>query len=330
MLQDPAARHPQFAELLGEHGGELLRARAVEILQINVGKICNQTCAHCHVDAGPDRREIMSRQTMEECLRVLRQSAIQIVDLTGGAPEMNPHFRWFVAAIRDLGRHVIDRCNLTILHTPGNTDLPEFLAHHQVEVAASLPCYLEENTDQQRGEGVFARSLEALRKLNELGYGQPGTNLILTLVHNPLGPLLPPPQEALEADYRRELWNRYGVVFSRLYSVTNMPISRFLEELLRGGRYHEYLESLIAAFNPKTVEGLMCRHTLSVDWQGTLYDCDFNQMLQLGLSPDMVASIRDLDVRTLEHLARRRIVTGRHCFGCTAGAGSSCQGSLDR
>jgi radical SAM/Cys-rich protein len=269
----------------------------------------------------------MSRDTMAECLRVLSQTGIPVVDITGGAPELNPHFRCFVGEVRRLNRHVIDRCNLTVLLTSGHEDLPEFLAAHEVEVVASLPCYLEKNVDAQRGEGVFDRSLEALRRLNAQGYGIPGSARALNLVYNPLGPSLPPPQEQLEADYRRELAARYGIVFNRLYTITNMPISRFLDDLLKSGRYEAYLEKLLAAFNPAAVAGVMCRTTLSVDWQGHLYDCDFNQMLDLRLLPGLPRHIREFDAARLN---ARPIATGRHCYGCTAGAGSSCQGSVVR
>jgi radical SAM/Cys-rich protein len=316
---------PRFDEVLASHGLFPLQATGIEVLQINLGKLCNQTCQHCHVDAGPERREIMSRETAAACLDVLKRSAIGTVDITGGAPEMNPHFRWLVEESRRLGRRVIDRCNLTILLAPGFDDLPTFLAKHQVEVVASLPCYLEANTDRQRGAGVFAKSLEALRRLNDLGYGQAESGLTLTLVYNPIGPALPPSQESLEAAYRRELQARHGIVFNRLFTITNMPISRFLDDLLRTGRHEEYMQRLIEAFNPATVSSVMCRTTLSVDWEGRLFDCDFNQMLDIGLSSSRPQNIRDFD---LARLAKRTIVTGRHCFGCTAGAGSSCQGSL--
>lgn len=314
-----------FHEVLSQLGLAPLAATGIEVLQVNVGKLCNQTCRHCHVDAGPDRREVMSRETLDECLRVVRETDIPTIDITGGAPELNPHFRWFVGEVRQLGRHVIDRCNLTILLTRGHDDLPEFLAEHRVEVVASLPCYLEQNVDAQRGDGVFERSISALRRLNELGYGRPESGLLLNLVYNPLGPALPPPQEQLEADYRRELLARYGLVFNRLYTITNMPISRFLDDLLQSGRYEDYLEKLHGAFNSAAVAGVMCRTTLSVDWQGRLYDCDFNQMLELGLLPGLPQYIRDFDAA---HLARRQIATARHCYGCTAGAGSSCQGAI--
>ena len=316
---------PTFEQALSERGLTPLRATSVDVLQVNLGKLCNQTCRHCHVDAGPDRREIMSRKTVDHCLDVLRQSDIPTIDITGGAPELNPHFRYLVGEARKLGRRVIDRSNLTILLAPRHEDLPEFLAEHGVEIVASLPCYLEANCDRQRGEGVFQNSIEALRRLNALGYGVRDNGLSLTLVYNPVGPSLPPKQNELEADYRRELAARYGIQFTRLYTITNMPISRFLDDLLRSGQYESYLQKLVNAFNPATVEGLMCRTTLSVDWQGRLFDCDFNQMLELGVAPGLPRHIRDFDPR---QLAARRIITGRHCFGCMAGAGSSCQGTI--
>lgn len=315
---------PTFAETLRSYGLPPLAAGRVEILQVNVGKLCNMTCRHCHVDAGPDRREVMSRETMDACLRVLERSDIGTLDLTGGAPEMNPHFRDAVETAAGLRRHVIDRCNLTILTLPRYAELPAFLAEHRVEVVASLPCYLEENVDRQRGETAFARSREALRTLNGLGYGMPGTGLTLTLVFNPVGPSLPPDQGVLEAAYREQLRSRFGIEFSRLFTITNMPISRFLEDLLAAGRYEEYLAKLVAAFNPGAIDGLMCRNTLSVSWDGRLYDCDFNQMLDLPVAADRPRTIFDLDV---DSLAGRRVATARHCFGCTAGAGSGCQGA---
>ena len=321
----PADTGPSFDQILRSAGLAPPTATGIEVLQVNVGKLCNQTCRHCHVDAGPDRRESMSREIVDLCLDVLRRTDIPTLDITGGAPELNPHFRHLVAEASALSRRVIDRCNLTILLAPGFDDLPEFLATHRVEIVASLPCYLEANTDRQRGDGVFRKSIEALRRLNALGYGQPGSGLLLTLVYNPVGPTLPPPQEPLEAVYRRELRARYGVEFTRLYTITNMPISRFLDDLLTSGRLEEYMTRLIEAFNPATVDGLMCRTMLSVDWTGRLFDCDFNQMLDVPVDESVPPHIREFD-RGL--LALRRIVTGRHCFGCTAGAGSSCQGSL--
>jgi radical SAM/Cys-rich protein len=317
--------HPPFAQTLADSGLGPLRAAGIQVLQVNVGKLCNQTCRHCHVDAGPERREVMSRATMALCLDVLARAGIPTLDVTGGAPEMNPHFRWLVGEARKLGRHVIDRCNLTILLTPGHDDLPEFLADMRVEIVASLPCYLAENTDAQRGSGVFEKSITALRRLNALGYGRPDTGLVLTLVYNPLGPHLPPPQAGLEAAYRRELAARYGVTFNRLYTLTNMPISRFLDDLVLAGRLGEYMTKLVAAYNPDAVTGLMCHTTLSVGWDGRLYDCDFNQMLDLDLAPGLPRHIRDFDAGAL---AERRIATGQHCYGCTAGSGSGCQGAI--
>ena len=316
---------PVFAEKLAETGDAPLRANGIEILQVNVGRVCNQTCRHCHVDAGPDRREAMSQEVFAECLKVLERTDIPTVDITGGAPEMNPHFRWFVSEVKQLGRHVIDRCNLTILLAPGYTDLPEFLAEHEVEVVASLPCYLEENTDAQRGDGVFQKSMAALRRLNELGYGKPDGSQTLSLVYNPIGASLPPEQQSLEDAYRQQLRTRFGIEFTQLFTITNLPISRFLEDLLRQNRFEEYMEKLVNAYNPAAVAGVMCRNTLSVDWQGRLYDCDFNQMLELGLVDHQSQHIRDFDS---DRLAKRVIATGQHCYGCTAGAGSSCQGVI--
>jgi radical SAM/Cys-rich protein len=325
VLENRSESLPRFHEVLSRRQLPPLAANGIEVLQVNLGKLCNQTCRHCHVDAGPDRREIMNRETVDQCLKVLRSTSIPTLDLTGGAPELNPDFRYFVESAAQMGRQVIDRSNLTILIAPGFTDLPEFLAAHRVEIVASLPCYLEDNCDRQRGEGVFGRSITALRRLNALGYGLPGTNLQLTLVYNPLGASLPPPQPQLEADYRRELASRYGVSFTRLYTITNMPISRFLDDLLESEQYETYMRKLVEAFNPETINGVMCRTTLSVDWRGMLYDCDFNQMLDLQLHADLPRHIRDFDPN---QLSTRQIVTRRHCFGCTAGSGSSCQGSI--
>jgi len=302
-----------------------LRAAGIRVLQVNVGKLCNQTCRHCHVDAGPDRRESMSRETAQSCIDVLDRGDIPVLDITGGAPEMNPQFRWLVEQARRLGRHVIDRCNLTILLAPHYEDLPEFLARHKVEIVASLPCYSAANTDRQRGDGVFEKSIAALRRLNDLGYGKPETGLNLTLVYNPIGPSLPPAQEGLEADYRRELSARYGIVFTSLFTITNMPISRFLDDLVQSGKYRQYMETLIAAFNPTTATGVMCRTMLSVGWDGRLYDCDFNQMLDLELAAPLPRHIRDFDKQAISD---RGIVTGPHCYGCTAGSGSGCQGAI--
>jgi radical SAM/Cys-rich protein len=317
-----------FDQVLVSGGVSPLRATGIEVLQVNVGKVCNQTCRHCHVDAGPERREIMNRKTMEACLRVLAETEIPTLDVTGGAPEMNPHFRWFVGEARQLHRRVIDRCNLTILLAPGHADLATFLAERRVEIVASLPCYLERNTDAQRGDGVFVKSITALRLLNSLGYGRPDSGLTLNLVYNPLGPSLPPQQDELEVDYRRELAERYGIVFNRLFTIANMPISRFLDDLSEAGQLEQYMQQLIAAFNPAAVTGLMCRTMISVGWDGRLYDCDFNQMLEIGIASGRHAMIHDLDLSAFRSLATRTISTGQHCFGCTAGAGSSCQGAI--
>jgi len=314
----------QFEQILRQHGRLPLLATGIQVLQVNVGKICNQTCNHCHVDAGPDRREIMERATMQACLDILARTDIATLDITGGAPEMNPHFRWFVTQARELKRHVIDRCNLTILVAPSYDTLPTFLAENGVEIVASLPCYGPENTDKQRGDGVFAKSIEGLRRLNDVGYGQE-SGLPLTLVYNPVGPTLPPRQAKLEDAYRQHLRDDYGIVFTRLITVTNMPISRFLADLLETGQLESYMQKLLDAFNPATLDGLMCRSMLSVGWDGQLYDCDFNQMLDLGCTRSQLRTVWDFDLRVLEN---RPIATGRHCFGCTAGAGSSCSGEI--
>ncbi len=322
----PASDASRFAQRLLAAGHPRLEASTIEILQVNLGKLCNMTCEHCHVDAGPDRREIMQRPEIDACLRVLRENpAIGTLDLTGGAPEMNPHFRDMVVAARQSGRHVIDRCNLTILLARGYEDLPQFLAANQVEIVASLPCYLAENADAQRGDGSFARSVKALQLLNSLGYGVPDSDRILTLVYNPVGPSLPPGQAELESDYRRELLSRHGIRFNRLFTITNMPVSRFLEYLLRTGEYHRYMQRLIDAFNPSAINGLMCRNTLSVGWDGKLYDCDFNQMLEMQLQSPLPVSIHEFDFAAIQN---RAIRLGQHCFGCTAGAGSGCQGAI--
>ena len=320
---------PAFQNVLSRHGCHGLRATTLQVLQINVGKVCNQTCTHCHVDAGPDRRENMSEKVADSCLNLLQRAKISTLDITGGAPEMNPQFRRLVTGAHAIGCRVIDRCNLTILVAPGYTDLPEFLAEHQVEIVASLPCYLEANVDKQRGDRVFQRSLEALHRLNALGYGMPDSALKLTLVYNPTGYSLPPSQQKLEDDYRRELRNRYGLEFTQLFTITNMPISRFLADLSESGKYDAYMQKLVEAFNPTTVDGLMCRTMLSVDWLGNLFDCDFNQMLDLPIVGRDATNILNLSDQSLAELQSRSIVTNKHCFGCTAGAGSSCSGSLN-
>jgi radical SAM/Cys-rich protein len=301
-----------------------LKAQEIAIFQINVGKLCNQTCRHCHVDAGPDRREVMTRETMTLCLEALETTKIPTVDITGGAPELNPDFRWLVSECRALGRHVIDRCNLTVLELAPQRDLAAFLADHEVEVVCSLPHYRAPNTDRQRGEGVYEKSIAALKQLNALGYGCGSPSLRLVLVANPVGAYLPGSQTSLEAEWKRELWRLHEIRFDALYCITNMPISRYLEWLIESGNLEGYMERLVSAFNPAAVNGLMCRNTISIGWDGQLYDCDFNQMLDLRVSPGAPAHIRDFRLDALEG---RPIVTGRHCFGCTAGAGSSCGGA---
>jgi radical SAM/Cys-rich protein len=313
-----------FEESAAGAGHHPLRAATIQVLQINVGKRCNQACHHCHVDAGPDRTEVMAPEVVEACLRFLESSDIPAIDITGGAPELHPQFRDIVRRSRAGGRHVIDRCNLTITRLPNYSDLPEFLAEHRVEVIASLPSFSERQTNAQRGDGVFADSIAALRRFNELGYGTDGSGLLLHLVTNPVGAFLPGSQAALEADWKRELQRRYGVTFNRLYTITNMPISRFLQFLIDSGNLETYMARLTAAFNPAAVDGLMCRTTLSVGWDGRLYDCDFNQMLDLGTAAGVPQTVFDA---TPESLASRRIVVGPHCFGCTAGGGSSCGGA---
>jgi len=318
----------EFDDAVAEAGHRPLTPGRLTTLQINVGKLCNQTCRHCHVDAGPDRREIMSRGTMELCLRALDAGGFPIVDITGGAPELNPQFRWLVEAVRARGRHVMDRCNLTVLTTPSHADLPEFFARHRVEVVASLPHYRATGTDRQRGDGVHERSIAALRRLNQVGYGDGRSGLRLVLVTNPVGAFLPPAQASLEAEWRRELRRLHGITFDALYCLTNMPIGRYLEWLIDSSNLEPYVRRLATTFNGDTVEGLMCRTTLSVGWDGRLYDCDFNQMLDLTVDAAAPGHIRDVDGAALDRLARRPIVVGRHCFGCTAGAGSSCGGSI--
>jgi radical SAM/Cys-rich protein len=314
-----------FEAVLARHGLAPLETEPrIEVLQVNVGKLCNQTCAHCHVDAGPDRREIMTRETAELVIELLRRHPIPTLDITGGAPELNESFRWLVEQARGLGRRVIDRCNLTVLLLRGQQDLAPFLARHDVEVIASLPSFRRAGTDTQRGAGVFDKSIEALRLLNGLGYGRGGP-LRLSLVHNPVGAFVPGSQASLERDYKRTLEREHGVVFDSLYTITNMPISRFLEFLERSGNLQRYMELLVHAFNPAAAQGVMCRTYLSVGWDGTLYDCDFNQMLELPVDHGAPSTLRGL----LESGdLRRRVRIERHCFGCTAGAGSSCAGAV--
>ncbi len=319
-------KFPAFAEKIADSQYAPLKPEKVEIFQINVGKMCNQTCSHCHVDAGPDRKEIMTRETMQLCLDILKRSNIKIVDLTGGAPEMNPHFRWFVEQCSALGLQIIDRCNLTIIRANKKYhDLPEFLAKHNVQVVSSLPYFSKSRTDSQRGDGVFEDSIQALQMLNSVGYGQEGSGLELNLVYNPSGAFLPGDQSTLEAEFKRQLKRKYDIVFNNLFAITNLPISRFLEYLLESGNYEDYMTALVEAYNPGTLPGLMCRNTISVGWDGYLYDCDFNQMLDLKVAVPKSQHLRDFDLELLEH---RKIIVNQHCYGCTAGAGSSCGGEI--
>ncbi|MBL0142510.1 MAG: arsenosugar biosynthesis radical SAM protein ArsS [Betaproteobacteria bacterium] len=304
-----------------------IHRRGVAIVQANLGYVCNQTCLHCHVNAGPTRTESMSGETVERLLEYLACSGAGTLDLTGGAPELNPHFRPLVARARALGAKVIDRCNLTILEEPGHEDLAEFLAGHRVEVVASLPCYTEELVDRQRGKGVYEKSVRAIRRLNELGYGREGSGLVLNLVYNPQGASLPPSQDKLEADYKRILGETFGIGFNRLFTIANMPIQRFGSTLISKGQFNEYMQLLRMSHDDANLEGVMCRSLVSVDWQGYVYDCDFNQMLGL---PIRVAgkSRPHLADLTRRDLGGNPIVVRDHCYGCTAGQGSSCGGAL--
>jgi radical SAM/Cys-rich protein len=315
----------RFSDRLASEGLTLRRMRPA-ILQINIGKLCNLTCVHCHVNAGPARKEIMTRETIDRVIDWLAKTTIPIVDLTGGAPEMIPDFCYLVERVKALQppRHVIDRCNLTILLEPGYEDLAEFLARHKVEIIASMPCYSPQNVNAQRGEGVFDGSIKALQLLNAFGFGV-DVDLPLHLVYNPVGAFLPPPQDELEVDYKRELKKHFGIVFNKLYTITNLPIGRFASFLRHNGNLEEYTDLLISAFNPGTIDGLMCRNTISIGWRGEVYDCDFNQQLGMQWENGRSLFLWDIDP---DKIADRQIMTGDHCFGCTAGAGSSCCGAL--
>ena len=316
----------RFAEAIGANELEL-RRKQTEVLQVNVGKLCNLTCVHCHVNAGPRRNEIMTRKTIDRIIDWFEQTAIPTIDLTGGAPEMIPDFRYLIARVKVLSpsRHVIDRCNLTILLDSGYEYLPKFLAEHHVEIIASMPCYSPQNVNAQRGDGVFDRSISALRLLNSLGYGR-DPELPLHLVYNPGGAFLPGRQEELEADYKRELGRHFGITFNNLYTLTNLPIGRFASYLRHNNQLDAYMRLLIENFNPATVDGLMCRNTISVSWTGEVFDCDFNQMLKMNWrGQNGVLHLWEIDSATVDN---REILTGSHCFGCTAGAGSSCGGAL--
>ena len=304
-----------------------IRRGELQTLQVNLGYVCNLSCVHCHVNAGPRRTESMDRQTIDQVLDLLARDRPQMLDLTGGAPELNPHFRYLVKRARELGARVMDRCNLTVLFEPGQRDLAEFLADQQVEITASLPCYLQDNVEEQRGKGVYSDSIRAIRRLNALGYGR-DPRLRLNLVYNPVGPVLPPPQAVLEEEYRRELGQRFDIVFDELFTITNMPVSRFGALLLAQGTYSGYMRLLRDNFSYPNLDTLMCRTLLSVDWQGYVYDCDFNQMLDLPL----LASDRRTHITELSSVAKLQgndIVTGEHCYGCAAGQGSSCGGAIE-
>lgn len=315
----------RFQEQLSGHGIRL-RKRKIDILQVNVGKLCNLTCSHCHVEAGPTKiKENMDRKTAEAVVRFMDHQGVATLDITGGAPELNPNFRYLVTEGRGRNLRILDRCNLTVFFEEGMSDVPDFLAQNHVEIIASLPCYQKDNVDQQRGRGTFDGSIEALRWLNRLGYGDDATGLVLNLVYNPVGPHLPPPQAKLERDYKKKLREEFGVVFNRLFTIVNMPVTRYAKYLKAFQQYDGYVELLVKSFNLATVEGLMCLNTLSVGWDGRLYDCDFNQMLRMQIRNGRPLTIGDVVAGGAEDWD---ILTGNHCFGCTAGAGSSCQGAL--
>ena len=328
ILEDDKSVQPKFSEKLETIGFYPLKPTELEILQMNVGYMCDLTCSHCHVDAGPDRKEIMTKETMQYCLDSIKKSKINTIDLTGGAPEMNPNFQWFIEQVRAIDKEIeiIVRSNLTILvSNPKFKTYPEFFKKHNLTVIASMPCYTQENVDKQRGDGVFNRSIESLKNLNAIGYGVEGSGLNLHLVFNPGGASLPGDQAGLQADYKRILKADWDIEFNNLFTITNLPISRFLDFLIENEKYDTYMDLLVNSFNPTAAASVMCRNTISVDWQGNLYDCDFNQMLALPVEEKAPQHIKDF---SLEGLNCRDIVIGQHCFGCTAGAGSSCQGSL--
>ena len=313
-----------FENALREHNIELKR-ESIKILQVNIGKRCNQACQHCHVESGPNRTENMELATVERLLELLaKEPQIHTVDITGGAPELNPHFRYFATEIRKMGKEVIDRCNLTVFFEEGQEDTPEFLAENKIQVVASLPCYKGDNVDAQRGKGVFGKSISALEKLNSLGYGKEGSGLILNLVYNPVGEHLPPAQAKLEEDYHAHLKDEFGIVFNHLFTITNMPIKRYAHMLERDGKMKDYMQLLIDNFNPQAAKGVMCSELVSIGWDGQIYDCDFNQMLEIPLNWQQ----RNVwDVQRFSNI-EQGIAVASHCFGCTAGAGSSCGGAL--
>ncbi|HET9883690.1 MAG TPA: arsenosugar biosynthesis radical SAM (seleno)protein ArsS [Candidatus Binatia bacterium] len=304
-----------------------LTRRAIDTLQVNLGRYCNLACIHCHVESGPTRTEMMNREMVDAVLRFLASSNISALDITGGAPELNPNFDYLVESAVGLGRHVMDRCNLTVIFEPGKDYLPEFFKKHQVELVCSLPCYSQENVDKQRGKGTFDSSIRALQRLNDIGYGQADGNLILNLVYNPVGPHLPPPQEKLEQDYKRILVENFGIAFNHLYCLTNMPITRYATHLKLRGEYDCYLELLANNFNGATLDQVMCRNLISVGWEGLIYDCDFNQMLNLPIR-DRAGKPLHISSLSIEQVRNHAITVGNHCYACTAGAGSSCGGTL--
>lgn len=315
-----------FSEKIRQLGAPLTR-RGVDALQVNLGRYCNLACIHCHVESGPTRTEMMSRETVDAVLAFLARSSIPALDLTGGAPELHPDFDYLVESARAIGRHVMDRCNLTVIFEPGKNYLPEFFKRHQVELICSLPCYSEENVDRQRGKGTFELSIRALQRLNELGYGQPDSDLLLNLVYNPVGPHLPPPQEQLEQEYRQKLSAEFGIVFNHLFCLTNMPITRYAKHLRLRNEYDRYKDLLEKNFNAATLDHLMCRNLISIGWDGSVYDCDFNQMLDLALT-DTAGQNLNVASLTFETVATRRITIDDHCYACSAGSGSSCGGAL--
>lgn len=326
VLENQQNGYPTFSHKIAAYGFSSLQPTGIKVFQVNIGKMCNQVCKHCHVDAGPDRKEIMTLQTMQLCLIAIQNPSIEIVDLTGGAPELNPNFRWFVSEIKKLGKHVIVRCNLTIiLANKKFNDLPQFFKQHQVEVVSSLPSFTPQRTNSQRGDGVFEDSIKALQMLNAVGYGVLNSGLTLNLVYNPAGAFLPPSQTALQTEYKTQLFKNFGITFNNLFAITNMPISRYLDYLLVSGNYQNYMSKLISAFNPSAINNLMCRNTISISWDGFLYDCDFNQMLELKVSSQANQHLSAFNLATLNN---RNIVLKQHCYGCTAGAGSSCGGAL--
>jgi radical SAM/Cys-rich protein len=315
-----------FAERIHLEVGDFSR-RAVDFLQVNLGRYCNLACIHCHVESGPTRKEMMSRGNVEAVLSFLARSEIPTLDITGGAPELHRDFDYLVESARSLGRHVMDRCNLTVIFEPGKEYLPEFFQRHQVELVCSLPCYSQENVDKQRGKGTFDSSIRALQRFNEVGYGQADSGLVLNLVYNPVGPHLPPAQNKLEEDYKRILRDQFGIVFNHLFCLTNMPITRYATHLKLRGEYDRYVELLETNFNAATLDQVMCRNLISIGWEGLVYDCDFNQMLDLPLR-DRAGNPLDIASLTLDQVVNRQIIVGDHCYACTAGCGSSCGGAL--